>query len=391
MDGSGTARRQVALGDSISGRPRESSAARGIPVQRTSTRCGLPLVFGVVRARDLHGRTKVSRRDSRTKSGYQRQLGESRVNRLVKDLRRDRVDLPTSILVNLRDYDPERHLREWDGRLYFRLHDEDLYVVDGQHRVEALVRLVDEDAARWGDLEIPFVCMLGASEGEEIRQFYVVNSTAARVRTDLALDLLRQRAESEPGVMEGLVESGETWKVRGQQIVEGLAKTRLWRDRVRFAGASIGETTVGSAGLARSLWPLLTAPYFAALTLSDQVRVLAAYWEGIEKVLPECFSRPTEYSLQKGTGVVVLHGLLVSVLEYVRCSGRSVIDPAVYADTLGDILPELEGETTAGDIARGFEFWLGGGDGAVSAYSSNAGRRVLGSKLRGMLPSIEVR
>ncbi len=390
MHGGERARRQGIIGGPISGRAKESPGPREIPVQEASTRCGLPLIVGVVRARDLRGRTTVTRRDPQTKTGYQRQLVQSRVNRLVKDLQCNRVDLPTSILVNLRDYAPDRHLHERHGRLYLTLGDADLHVVDGQHRVEALARLVDEDEARWGDLEVPFVCMLGASEREEIRQFYVVNSTAKRVGSDLALDLLEQRAESEPGVMEALIESGDTWKVRGQQIVQDLAKTRLWRDRVRFAGASIGETTMGSAGLARSLRPLLTSPYFAALTLSDQVRVLAAYWEGIEKVLPECFSRPTEYSLQKGTGVAVLHGLLVSVLEYVRCSGRSVVDPAVYADTLGGILPELEGETTAGDIARGFEFWLGAGEGAVSAYSSNAGRRVLASKLRGMLPPIEV-
>ena len=106
MNGSGMARRQGIIGDPIAGRAKNSSAARGIPVQATSTRCGLPLIFGVVRACDLRGRTRVSRRDPRTKRGYQRQLAPSRVNRLVKDLRRSRVDLPTSILVNLRDYAP---------------------------------------------------------------------------------------------------------------------------------------------------------------------------------------------------------------------------------------------------------------------------------------------
>ena len=45
---------------------------------------------------------------------------------------------------------------------------------------------------------IPFVCVLGASEREEMEQFYVVNSTAKSVRTDLAYDLLKQRAENDP-------------------------------------------------------------------------------------------------------------------------------------------------------------------------------------------------
>jgi DGQHR domain-containing protein len=364
--------------------------AREVPVLRTATRGGTPLVVGVVEAAALRRTFKIPRRDARTKNGYQRELSQSRVNRLAKDLRAERVDLPTSILVNLRDFDPARHLVERKGRLFFRHGDEALYVVDGQHRVEALARLVDEDEARWGAFEIPFVCMLGASEREEIRQFYVVNSTAKSVRTDLALDLLKQRAESEPGVMDALVESGETWKVKGQQVVEDLAKTRLWRGRTRFPGEPKGETTIGSAGLVGSLRPLLNTPYFGALTPPNQVRILDAYWEGIAKIVPECFVRPTDYTLQKTTGVNVMHGLFVSVLEYVRSVGRSVVEPDVYADVLGSVLPELEGDTTSGEIVRGSDFWLGAGEGAAGSYSSNAGRRVLTAKLRGMLPPIEV-
>jgi hypothetical protein len=33
---------------------------------------------------------------------------------------------------------------------------------------------------------IPFTCMLGATEDEEMDQFYIVNSKAKSVRTDLA-------------------------------------------------------------------------------------------------------------------------------------------------------------------------------------------------------------
>jgi DGQHR domain-containing protein len=371
-------------------RPATPPAAREIPVHRTATRGGTPLIVGVVDASSLRRTFTIPRRDARTKSGYQRELSQSRVNRLVKDLRGNRVDLPTSILVNLRDFDAGRHLVERKGRLFFRHGDESLFVVDGQHRVEALVRLVDEDEARWGEFEIPFVCMLGASEREEIRQFYVVNSTAKSVRTDLALDLLKQRAESEPGLIDALIESGETWKVKGQQVVEDLSKSRLWRGRTRFPGEPKGETTIGSAGFVGSLRPLLNTPYFGALTPRNQVKILDAYWEGIARVVPECFVRPTEYTLQKTTGVNVMHGLLVSVLEYVRSVGRSVVEPEVYADVLAGVLPELEGDTTSGEIVRGSDFWLGAGEGAAGSYSSNAGRRVLTAKLRGLLPPIEV-
>jgi DGQHR domain-containing protein len=349
------------------------------------------MVTGVIPAGELVHRYVIPRRNSRTKTGYQREVSSGRVSRLMKDLRSKRVDLPTSILVNLRDFDPVEHLAEGSHGLFISLGEEKLHVVDGQHRVEALARLVDEDPGKWSDFELPFVAMLGASEREEIRQFYVVNSTAKSVRTDLAFDLLKQRAESEPGVFDALIETGETWKVKGQQLVEELERaSTIWKGRVRFPGEPTAGTTIGSAGLVSSMKTLLATPYFGSITTANQVKVLTAYWEGIREVIPEVFAEPGEYAIQKTTGVMVVHGLLVSVLEYVRSTGRSVIEPEPYADALRDAFEDLEGDTSTGDVARGADFWLAGSEGAAGSYSSNAGRRVLTAKLRASLPPIEV-
>jgi len=363
-----------------------------LTVVKTATRSGTPMVTGVITAGSLVDCYTVPRRDARTKNGYQREISTSRVNRLMKDLKLGRVDLPTSILVNLRNYDPIEHLVAGpDGVHVLRLNGDQLHVVDGQHRVEALARLVREDPARWSDFELPFVSMLGASEKEEIRQFYVVNSTAKSVRTDLALDLLKQRAESEPGVMDSLIESGETWKVKGQQLVEDLEKTsRLWKGKIRFPGEGPGGTVIGSAGFVNSLKPVLTTPYFGSITTANQVKILDAYWEGIRQVIPDVFTEPSEYVIQKSTGTMIMHGLLISVLEYIRSTGRSVIEPEPYADALGEALLNLEGDTSSGGVVRGTDFWLAGGEGAAGSYSSNAGRRVLTAKLRASLPEIEV-
>jgi DGQHR domain-containing protein len=362
-----------------------------LPVVKTATRSGTPMVTGVMPAGELVNRYVIPRRNARTKTGYQREVSTSRVNRLMKDLRAKRVDLPTSILVNLRDFDPLEHLVESGHGVVFRPGDQKLHVVDGQHRVEALARLVDEDPEKWSDFELPFVAMLGASEREEIRQFYVVNSTAKSVRTDLAYDLLKQRAESEPGVFDALIETGETWKVKGQQLVEELEKaSALWKGRIRFAGEATAGTTIGSSGLVSSFKPLLATPYFGAITTANQVKVLSAYWEGIRQVIPEVFTEPGDYVIQKTTGVMIMHGLLVSVLEYIRSTGRSVIEPEPYADALREALEDLEGDTGTGDVVRGADFWLAGAEGAAGSYSSNAGRRVLTAKLRTALPPIDV-
>jgi len=45
--------------------------------------------------------------DTRTKQGYQRPPQEARINSLAADLRKERTDLPTAILLNLRNVSGE--------------------------------------------------------------------------------------------------------------------------------------------------------------------------------------------------------------------------------------------------------------------------------------------
>lgn len=374
------------------GEVKSSVGTPEIPVQLTKSesRKWTPKVTGVITARDLYARYEIPRRDQRDKSGYQRELSTTRVNKLAKDLRGERVDLPTSILVNLRSFEEGRNLRMLNEHLHLRLEGGPLYVVDGQHRVAALARLFEEDPERWGNYEIPFVCMLGADELEEMRQFYVVNSTAKSVRTDLALDLLKQQAEAHPEVMISLEETGQTWKVKGQALAEELSRTKHWRGLMRFPGEPKAGTTISSASVVSSLKPLFSNAFFGQMPTPSQVKLLNAYWQGIEDTIPEPFEEPTEYTLQKGQGAMVMHGVLTYVLEYVRSTGRSVVEPQPYADALESVLLDLEGDTASGDPVRGADFWLSGAEGAAGAYSSSAGRRVLIARLRGLLPEIQV-
>ena len=95
-------------------------------------------------------------------------------------------------------------------------------------------------------------------------------------------------------------------------------------------------------------------------------------------------------SLQKSVGLQAMHALLVTVLEYVRSVGDSVIELSSYKKALKTALLELEGDTSRGEVVRGGNFWLAGPRGAAGSFSSNAGRRVLIAKLRALLPQIEV-
>ena len=348
---------------------------------------GVPLAVGVMDAGDVTALHIVPRRDSRAKEGYQREISKARVSKLASDLETGEVDLPTSVLLNLRDYEPDRHLP--DGKV-LRLSDEDrLYVVDGQHRLGSLEKLIEKDEKRWSKFPLPITCMLGVSEAEEMKQFYVVNSTAKSVRTDLALELLRERAEVEPGLWGKLEEQGQTWKVVAQRLTDTLGEdSPIWQNRIRRPSDPMGTTTVRSSGMVTSLKPALSSSYFSQLSPEQQFEVLDAFWSGVKLVMPTAFDDPQRYVIQKALGVVVMHLVLLTVIEVMRSRGRSLKEPEDYADTLRKALLTLEGSTANDEMARGAGFWLSGPNGAAGTFSSSAGKRVLTSKIKHGLPEM---
>jgi len=354
---------------------------------------GVQIAAGIIRIGDLIPRYEIVRREHYSRKGYQREPSQVRVNKLRDALERRQVDLPTAVLLNMRTFDERENLIQ-EGKRWILVLGPQLFVVDGQHRVEALKALYEslpDGHERWEDFEIPFVCMLGATETQEMEQFYVVNSNAKSVPTALAYDLLKQMAESSPDLMESMQEQNTDWKVRGEGLAERLAKeSSVWKGRIRFPRESSAGTTISNSGMTNSLKPLLSHPYLSQITTDNQVKIIDAYWEGMRRVIPDAFRDPEGYSIQKAVGVSALHSLLTTVLELVRARNASVLDPDEYADVLREALTELEETTPNGDKVTGADFWRAAPDGAAGLFSSNAGRRVLIARVKQRLPKIKV-
>jgi DGQHR domain-containing protein len=364
-------------------------------IQGPNLRSGIPTVVGFMPTGTLipEGYT-IPWYDTRTKKGYQRQPQEPRINSLASDLRKDRTDLPTAVLLNIRNRDAKAALDGNNLRIGNRLIAAEplkFYVVDGQHRILALEKLMAEDSERWSHFMIPFVCLLGATEDQEMEQFYIVNSTAKSVKTDLALALLRRRAEGDDEVYEALQEKGKEWQVIGQALVERLAvESQIWKNRVRLPSMEKGDTTIPSASMVTSLKPVLSSPYFGRLKPDQHLKIIEAYWRGIREVLRPAFDDPEEYVLQKGVGVIIMHMILPSVVECIRNKGLLITEHESYARVLEQALTNIQGENTAGETVSGIEFWKSGPSGAAGNYSSSAGRRFLATKLQLLLPEIEL-
>lgn len=334
--------------------------------------------------------------DPRTKKGYQRPPQQNRINELATDLIKGRVDLPTSILLNLRGREARQALS--DGFLNLKSVGDGkkgsykFHVVDGQHRIKALEKLIqEEEADLWSKYQIPFVCMLGADEREEMEQFYIINTKAKPVRTDLAYELLSQRSKDDNTVVDALAEKGQDWIVKAQNIVQKLSESSPpWRGRIRFAAMEKGATILPAASLVTSLKPLLTSSYFGMLAIDQQVKILDAFWRGLRKVMPDPFDQPENFALQKGVGVIVLHTALVSILELVKSEGMSVLEPDSFETVLEEPMRNLQGDDSYGVPVKGVDFWKVAPHGAAGSYSSSAGRRVLIAKILTSLPRVKV-
>lgn len=374
-----------------------------IPVVRGSDlRGGVGTVVGVMMADILVKRHNVPVHASHhvKKTGYQRVASRPRVNRLAANLNKRKVDLPTAVLLSIRDVsDNEVLSTDNEGRLILDLGEDGqeqniptLYVVDGQHRIKALEKSITEDGtSRLRNFKIPFVCMLGATEEQEMEQFYVVNSNAKSVSTDLALALLKEMSQNDE-FMQDLTSKGKKWQIQAQTATEMLAKSSsVWANRIRLANMPKGATTIPSASMVKSLETLFrhTSMFMAVKDAEKQMQIIDAYWKGIRKVLRKAFDEPRSYSVQKGIGVKALHGIFPLVIEHVRSKGKSIFSDAAYQDILDEPLNNLEGTNSNGEHVAGLEFWQTGKKGAVATYSSGAGENALIEALKLLIPPIE--
>ena len=334
---------------------------------------------------------RVNLRDN--PDGYQREPIVSRINSLKRELQARRVDLPTAILLNLRIYDKLRHIPDAGTVTELVLNGEDrLFVVDGQHRVESLIRLHEEGPEAWGNYSIPFVCLLGADLNGEMTEFHVVNSNAKSIGTGLAMDLLKRRAEASEVVRDQLVETGKAWLGAASHLTDALKQTDIWRNKIQFPGQSKRGTLITNNGMITSLRPLVDQPgYFQSVgDTEQQCRILSAYWEGIKIILPEAIEDPERFNLQRTLGTTALHGALVNVLAVMVSQGRSVLDHNNHAEIMRDPLINLGETNSDGTWVDGADFWKRGAEGASGLFNGRPGSRVLQAKIKEQLPNLVV-
>lgn len=251
--------------------------------------------------------------------GYQRALSEARAREFGRFVLQSGV-CPASILVNFR----EGKVTELaNGEL--ELPDGQAFIVDGQHRA-AGIRYAFENDSTIGDYQVPLVIMNVPDRYEEARQFVIINRTQKGVRADLAERFLLEATkregrtalvqQMESGVLRRVLRGAE-WITKAVEIADMLNSDRqsVWYRRIRLPNEPRNGSVVAQKAFTDSLEPILKDVYFQG----KEVRVIAAalrnYWNAIAELCPAAFEDPSQYVIQKTSGVGVLHKIFPRVSE----------------------------------------------------------------------------
>ncbi len=339
-------------------------------------------------AADLMKYTKVDKWKSGVpadEQGYQREELQVHYNKVGRYLVTDKnAILPTSILLSARDGVTFEPMKDGGtmGHLYIPDEALPLWIVDGQHRVaglrHAIEDLEDENARNF---TLPAVIMANMPKQDEVQQFYIVNSTSKRIKTDLAERLLTEMAEHDDNVKKNqVIGKGKAYLLRAVKIVDMLNEQTdgPWAGRIQQVNKrKVGDVMIAESSFNESLKPILLIPWLAKMPETEIATIISRYWEAIFAYMPNAFATPRNYSVQKTIGTYTWHLVAPAVLEVCRTSGDFTAEKMV------------EALSPAADEYLEEAFWeVGNSDGAAQ-YSSRAGFTILYEMILDTLPEAQ--
>lgn len=262
--------------------------------------------------------------------GYQRFPDQKRIDKVKNYIQVEsaRPTFPTSLLVSARSPLSFNATAGDYGELTIN---QQLFVIDGQHRIEAFKDMVkvDELKAKYGYMELPIVILSNFKYSEEVEQFFVINSRQRKIKTDLAqriyLELSKEDIKTE------LVPEKDKWQVVAAKIVDSLNRDPLsiWYQLIELPNDEKDvrkERLISQNYFIKSLKPFFTGAtmrwnyskdtsYNGRDPLKECPPLLEAYWKAIRQVYGEAFIDKKKYVLFKTVGVVSLHMVLAEYMK----------------------------------------------------------------------------
>lgn len=258
------------------------------------------------------------------KQGYQRKPEEQRKRQILKYLVSKGVKnpiFPTNIVVSA--HEPiDFHVIEGNfGEVI--LEGAPKWILDGQNRIEGFRYAVEDlNDGSLDNYEMPVTLLSNFDLYDELEQFYILNSTQKRVKTDLA-QMLRKEIAKEVGNDNYKEVYGDIWDLKAIALTELIATkqesdmSNLWFARIRFPNTkkSISHL-VNQNSFVTSLRPLYKGGILENdFSIDEAYLALKNYWSAISEIFPDSFAIPRDYVIQKTPGIFSLHDLANRVLS----------------------------------------------------------------------------
>ncbi|MHA1221643.1 MAG: DGQHR domain-containing protein [Candidatus Heimdallarchaeaceae archaeon] len=283
--------------------------------------------------------------DDKADKGYQRRPSRGRVRDAMEFItKKSDSSFPLTIVVNVRA--PDKLEYDEEEKTLFIPDKEKMYIIDGQHRYEALKLAFEEDFPV-GNFQVPISLFTHTHWLNEALEFLTINRSAKAVRTDLAERIIAQ-AKKDRGFKEKLDKEslGPMKKIiKGSENIEKLIyivnkltddKTSFWFGKIKKPNVeSTRGTTVSERAFTQSLQELSKSPAFHELNLDIIILALKNFWRAIAELCPESSAIENKSVLLKTTGVYTLNQIFSRLLGKIRVQrGRYVLTTEVFKEYL---------------------------------------------------------
>jgi DGQHR domain-containing protein len=313
-------------------------------------------------------RAEIDRWTKDNREGYQRPPLESRLKQgkgsIVTYLLEEAGIFPTSVLLNVRQkLNFKEELRISEKISYGRLSipdDVKFWIVDGQHRLEALKRVISTKP-EFQNYPVPVTIMDLDSKFEEMLLFYIVNSRQRRIPIDIAyrhLQSMVEKVETETKyewIKNVLLGPQERRKGIAALIVDYLASDpgSPFYNRIRFVGEEREQWhLVDDSVLIRYVSKLLSEKTFGLMDPESVADLLMQYWKAIEELYPSCFKEgeSANYTLLKHTGIASFTYLFPTIYGY--CVKEADVSKEKMKEFLAYLKEEVDDPSFSSDFRR---------------------------------------
>jgi DGQHR domain-containing protein len=348
---------------------------------------------------------KVDTTEGRSlKDGYQREHNKGRVNSLVNRIINEDVVLPLNITLNIRNENAFSELKGGKFKYVPDVHN-NLWVVDGQHRVRALEKAFiqahvmheegdlsgKEQIKKLEEKEIPVVITFTNTRYEEIELFSEINGHQKGVTVDqnmlndvkrikMGNTILRDRYEEEGKLKE---------KFQTPLLVQQInADTdSVWYNKIKHPGSKSDNPNVGSASMCKYFGQIYKVDLLKMIKIENDPKkskdIFNAYWGGLEEAYPEMFRDPKNYTVQKALGADVFMRMFGLIIAWTKTNNNGdLFKSSTYVPAFKKMIDNMAGTGEDADtgeeiIAQGTDFWKSGKNGAAGNYSNEKGKAIL--------------